>query len=386
MNKATQIIIGVLIVLIVVVGASLLVWPPEKAGPNGNVIKSTRTTEKPTIKIGVSLPLTGEGASFGIGGMAGINLAVKEINDRGGINGRKIVIVAEDDLCNPNGGTNAMNKLVNLDQVDVVIGPVCSAAGGASLPIAQASKTPVIFWASAPHLPALGDYLFRTYPSDSFQGKYGAEYLFNTMGKRKAAVLYSQNDWGKGLHDVFTRRFIELGGEIVFDDGVAPETKDLRSTISKLLDSEPDVVYMPLYPVSAVAAVRQMKEFGSELLMFGGDALETDEFIKSGVGDGVLYTAGKINNPDEFKAKVKQVTGKDSNIITPLGYDAVYIFADVMSRVGTDKANIKDALQALSYRNGISLPLIEFDEEGDLASAEIEVKIVMNKESKVYRN
>ena len=196
MEKSSQIIVGVLIVLIIVVGVSLLVWPNQQTTITGKAVQSTQTVATPTqtpIKLGVSLPFTGEAASYGQGIVGGIELAVSEVNAAGGVNGRKLVLVKEDDKCASKEGVSAMTKLVSVDKVDAVIGPLCSAAGGASLPVAQASKTPTIFWASAPKLPKTGDYVFRTYPSDSFQGKYAAELLYNKLGKKKVAVVYVQN-------------------------------------------------------------------------------------------------------------------------------------------------------------------------------------------------
>src|SRR3989344_5711994 len=161
MNK----LVWIAVLILVVIGLVIL---SGKSGP----------TETGPIRIGASLPLTGEAASYGEITKSGIDLAVKEVNDAGGIDGRMIEIIYEDDKCDTTG-SNVFNKLVNIDKVDAIIGPVCSSAAGPGVPIAQSGKVPTIIWASAPGLTKAGDYIFRTYPSDSFQGKYAAEYAFN---------------------------------------------------------------------------------------------------------------------------------------------------------------------------------------------------------------
>ncbi|MBI3335780.1 MAG: ABC transporter substrate-binding protein, partial [Candidatus Portnoybacteria bacterium] len=195
-------ILWILIILIIVGGGYLFLRTP--AAPLAPVAQEEKKMPSEPIKLGYIGPLTGELADGGEAGLAGATLAVKEINDAGGVLGRQLELVAEDDKCSAEG-VNAMNKLVNIDKVVAITGPDCSASGGPALPIAQKAGVPVVVrWASAPHLTKIGDYIFRVYPSDAFQGKFIAEFLYNDLGKKKAAVVYVKNDWGQGIHDVFT--------------------------------------------------------------------------------------------------------------------------------------------------------------------------------------
>lgn len=344
--------------------------------------QETATSGK--VKIGAVLPLTGEAASFGQVGMGGIELAVKEVNDAGGINGRLLEVIYEDDKCSKEGLT-VMTKLVTIDKVDALIGPVCSSSAGPGLPVVQESKTPtVILAASAPHLTKIGDYIFRIYPSDSFAGKYMAEYVLNNLKKKKAAIVYVKNDWGQGLHDNFVKTFEELGGNLVFDESLDQDATDAKTVITKLKAAKPEVIVAPLYPAVGLVFFKQTKELGVDLPTLGGDAFDTDEIIKNELSEGVLYVVASINNPDDFKARVKETTGKDSNLVTPLGYDAIKILAQVMKESGTDKKAVIDALAKLKY-NGISNQVIEFDENGDLKAANYEVKIIKDKKSIVNK-
>jgi branched-chain amino acid transport system substrate-binding protein len=336
-----------------------------------------------TIKIGLSAPLTGEAASFGEGALAGAELAIKEINDAGGINGKKLELIAEDDKCS-NEGVKTFNKLVNADKVTAIIGPVCSAAAGPGVPIAEEGGVPTLIWGSAPHLTIGKAYIFRNYPSDAFQGKFAAEYAYSTLGKRKAAVIYVQNDWGQGIRDVFVPRFRELGGLVVFDEGITQDSRDLRTPISKAKEADPDFVYFVVYPANGVVGLKQLKELGLNVTVLAGDAFETDEVITSEGAEGTLYTLGKINAPEDFKARVENATGKKFNLVSPLAYDAINILANIMKEVGTDQKKIRDAPEDVSHE-AVAFPLIEFDAEGDLKEVEFEVKLITGGKSVPYQ-
>lgn len=367
-------------ILVAVLLVSLLVFAGCTSGNSTTTAPQNTQTDNSPIKLGLLLPLTGEAASFGESGLAGATLAVKEINENGGIRGRELQLVAEDDKCSAEG-VNAIQKLINVDKVVAIVGPVCSGSGGPALPIAQQNGIPVVITsASAPHLTKIGDYIFRDYPSDSFQGKAAADFLYNNLGKKKVAVVYVQNDWGQGIKEVFISRFMELGGEIVYQTGAATTEKDFKTIITKVKESGADVLYIPLYPASGVAMVKQVKEMNLNIPIFGGDSFSGEEFIASGVTDDVMYMVGKVENPENFKVKLKTLQGYenlDANFIAPLTYDGVKIMAEAMRKAGTDKAAIKEALKTTSYQ-GVSSELIEFDENGDLKKVNFEVKVVKN--------
>ncbi len=333
-------------------------------------------SETDPIRIGVSVPLSGEAASYGESARAGALLAQKEINDAGGVNGRMIELIFEDDRCNTSG-VSAMQKLVNVDKPHAVIGPVCSPVASAAIPIAREAGMPTIMiGASAPGLAGGNDSIFSNYPSDSFQGKFTAEYAYNTLGARKVAVLYVNNDWGVGVRGVFVPRFTALGGQVVFDEGVPQATTDMRSQVAKIKAVAPDVVYIPFYPANAVIAVKQLKDAGVKAKIIGGDALMADEFLNSGVGEDVLMTPSDIGNNDEFKGKVKALTEIEPNFIGPIAYDAVKMFAKVMADQGTDANKIIAGLNSLSYEDGVSFPSISFDNNGEIEATTYNVQIV----------
>ncbi len=382
MDNTTKSLLGVIVLILVVWGGYTLFSAQETTAPTDTPAENNTPESTDPIKVGLSLPLTGEAASYGDAMLGGAELAIKEINDGGGVNGRLLELVLEDDQCGPSGA-ESYNKLVNIDKVHVIVGPLCSAAAGPALPIAQEAKIPTLVLGSAPALTATGDYVFRNYPSDSFQGKFAAEYIYNTLGKRKASVIYVKNDWGQGLHDVFSARFEELGGEVVHAESVLQDATDLRTQLTKAKSAEPDVLYVPLYPQGGVAGLKQIKEIGLDVTVVGGDAFDTNEISDLEAANGVIYTIAKTDLPEGFKNNVKEVSGKDANTFSPFVYDAINIFAKVMREVGTDQAAIRDALVTVSHK-GIAVPMIEFDQQGDLKAVDFSVKIINDGEVNDY--
>lgn len=365
-------IVGIIVILI-------LVWIGVSVSE-----EDANTAETGPIKIGFSLPLTGDVASFGESAQAGVNLAIDEINQAGGINGREVVAVFEDDQCVARLGATVFNKLTSVDKVDAIIGPLCSPIAGAGLPIAEDSNTPTIFWASAPGLPDQGEHLFRTWPSDTFAGKESAEFIFNELGKRNVAILYVNNDWGVGLRNVFTEVFEDLGGTIVLEEGIPQDATDLKTTAAKTKAANPDAIYMPAFPSNAVIALQEISDLGLDVDVVGAEGFEDPSVISLPEAEGVLYMIASWNNPDEFKARIQGHSGIENNFMAPLGYDAVKLLAEVMQEHGTDSASVMEGLSEVSYTDGVGLSLIEFDENGDLTSARYDVKVIQGGESKVY--
>jgi ABC-type branched-subunit amino acid transport system substrate-binding protein len=144
-------------------------------------------------------------------------------------------------------------------------------------------------------------------------------------------------------------------------------------------------VYLPAYPALAVVAIKQMKDLGVKVPIVGGDALEAGEFLDSGVAEGVLFFTGAVGSPDDFKAKVKAMSGVEVNIIGPLAYDAVKIFAKVMAEKGINAADIVAGLNSLTYTSGVSFKSISFDDNGDLEGATYDVKVVKNSKVEIVK-
>ncbi len=332
-----------------------------------------------TIKIGISYPLTGFAASYGNGGLAGVEYAVNEINLAGGIDGKLIELIVEDDQCDPTESVRVANKLINIDMVDVLVGQMCSGAAEAMLPMVQESGTPMILTGtSKPELVIGKDYVFRIYLNDNKIGEQTAKYFYSEKNYENVAIILENNAWGVGIRNVFVDKFSELGGNIVFDEAIESSTQDMRTVLLKLQQANADALFFPVYKENFLKGAKEMIELGIDIPVYTGDSVYTQEVLSSEVSQGKRIIIGKLNLPEEFEQRVKEFSNRETNIITPMGYDAINLFAEVISKTGLNKEQIKNELSKISYE-GVTYPLIEFDSEGDLKESQIDVKEIRDK-------
>ena len=350
---------------------------------------SQSSTSKEAIKIGFTGPLTGDLANIGLNAKAAVEIAVEEVNAAGGINGRPLSVIYEDDKCAGPEGVSAANKLINVDKVPVILGSVCSPALMAFAPIAEQNKVVAFgYCATAPKISEAGDYIFRDVPSDLFQANFGAKYLYNTLGKRKAAILYVNNDWGVGLHGAFKDAFSKIGGSVVLEEGYDPASKDLRSQMAKVKNSSADVLYFAGFTDGTIAGLKQAKTLKLTQTIFGADAWDDTKIWSElgSAGDGAMFTLVNTNSSDSFKAKMLEKIGNDSIIYcSNYAYDGIKLLSQVMSKVGTDSTKIKDALYGTVYEGGVSSPKIQFDKNGDPTEANYAIKVAKNGKAELMK-
>lgn len=365
MNKT---ILYVIVVLIILVGGYFLITAPaQETGP---------------IKIGFIGPLTGDLSTIGENVKDAVSLAVDEINSSGGINGRQLEVIYEDGKCNGKDASSAANKLINIDKVPVILGGACSGETMSFTEIAEQAKVVTLSYCSSnPAITNAGDYIFRDYPSDSFQGKVAANYTFDKLGKKKAAILYIKNEWGEGLKQVFSDSFKEKGGTITIEESFDPSAKEFRSQLAKIKATNPEIVYFLGQTETSVPGLKQAMELGLKVPFLGGDTWDDtkmhDEAGK--VAEGIMFTVPYSPGTDKFKADMKAKTGSDSILAcVPQSYDAVKIIAQVIGRVGTNSEDIKNELYKVDYKNGVSASEISFDKNGDLVGAVYAIKKVVN--------
>jgi branched-chain amino acid transport system substrate-binding protein len=356
--------IGLLLISFVLIfGLSACIQPQESA------------VEEGVIKIGIVSPFTGDAAAVGQNILTSAQIAIDEINEAGGVNGRMIELIAEDGRCNPKDANTAGSKLINIDGVSAIIGAGCSAETVAIAPLAEAAQV-VLFSpvSSAPSITDAGDYIFRSYPSDVFGGKVAAEYIFNELDFKKAAVLSGLSDYGAGLKQSFIKNFEELGGEVAIAEEYVQESRDLRAQLTKINSSEAEAIYFVGYTEGVIAGLRQAKELGVELPIVGSDAFDDSKIHENDFAEGVMYVVPKTDLPNDWKEKM-EARGAETTAGSPNAYDNAYILADIMKRVGTDATLIKDELYKVQNYQGVS-GTIGIDENGDLATAAYEIKII----------
>lgn len=368
--------LAIFIVAVVVVGGVYLFKKDS-----GVVVVPSKDTEP--VKIAWVGPLTGDVANLGKDTLASTQIAVDEVNAAGGINDRKIELVIEDGKCNAKDASVAANKLINVDKVTVMLA-MCSPEVNTAADMANTNKVVVLSsCASAPNVTDAGDYIFRTYPSDSFQGVYAANYAYNTLGKQKVAILAMQNDWGLGLEKVFKQKFESLGGQVVVLEEFSEESRDLRSQITKVKNSDAEMIYFPAFTESALAGLKQIKELGVNLPILGGDAWDDPKIAQSDFAQGVFFITPQVNFNSDWKAKML-AKGAGTTVCAPAAYDNVKILADIIGRVGDTGEKIKNELYKVKDYPGVN-GTITLDQNGDLATAAYDVKKVENKTSEILK-
>lgn len=369
----------VLITIVFIILGCILIYQQKYTSTTKYV-----SSQEKTIKIGLVAALSGDAASFGQSVLAGAELAVSEINLD---SQNKITLITEDSACDSVKTVNAFKKLIEVDNVDLIIGPTCSTGAPASLTIATEANIPVIInSASAPDLTKTSDLVFRVHPSDSLAGKAIANFTKRNIGEA-AAVLYVNNAWGESIAKLFDENYKSYNGFIVYHESVNEGQTDIKSQLLKIMDTKPDVIFMPVYTKTAINGLKQAKDVGIPIPIIGGEIFGSEEVISVKSSEGALFAQAILNNPESFIVKIhNQENWKNIkvNYLAPLTYDAVYIAYETINKVGTNPDNIKQELKNTVYTNGVSNNKIEFDENGDLKNASYEIRIIQGGKSVPY--
>lgn len=319
-----------------------------------------------TLKVGFVGPLSGGVAVYGVEAKNGAELAVEEINAAGGINGQMIQFISEDDEGDPAKTVSAFKKLTVQDKVQYVVGSLTSGCTKAITDQSQAMKviqiapaataTDITIDANGNTIP----YVFRACFIDPFQGTVGGKFASTTLGAKNAAILYDiGNDYSVGLTENFEKAFIAAGGKVTKESYSTGE-KDFNAQITKIKNSNPDVVYLPDYYATVALIAKQLRAQGINTPIVGADGWDG---LTENAGDEVLngfysnhYAADStdasvVNFVKSFTAKYN----KEPNSFAALAYDSVYMLRDaILNAKGNDVASIRDALEATngSYVTG----------------------------------
>ena len=352
-------IFSLVVILLIICG---LIW-----------VSCQKKVEEKVVKIGAVLVLTGPDAKAGQSAKQGIEMAVEEINASGGVKSRKIKVIYEDDGGEPQKSVSAVQKLINVDKVLAILGPMWSSCVLAVAPIVE-SKGVVILspTASSPKITYAGDYIFRNTYSDAIEGAKTAEFASKELKYGKAGILFINNDYGVGLKDAFKRKFEELGGKIVIDEGYDPKTTDFRTILVKVKERSPEVIYIAGYSEMG-QLLRQMRETGIKIPVLSCIMFEISDIAKVAgkAAEGVIY-AYPSYDPEKgneitlkFAKKFKEKYGTLPDPEAAFSYDAVKILALAMEKGGFTSEDIKNALYKIKGYNGVT-GKTSFDENGDV--------------------
>jgi branched-chain amino acid transport system substrate-binding protein len=326
-----------------------------------------------TIKIGIGGAHSGDLASYGLPIVKAAKLVVEDVNAKGGILGKQVEVIAEDDVCKPEVATNTATKLVS-DGVVAVVGHVCSGATKAALDIYKDARI-IAISASAtnPELTQSGKYpnFFRTIASDDAQAKLEVDFALDTLKLKKIAVLHDKGDYGKGLAE-FAKTFIEKSGkgQVVLFEGVTPGAVDYSSVVNKVKKSGAEAIIFGGYHPEASKIVSEMRKSKMKTAFISDDGVKDETFIKVAgkYAEGVYATGPKdtSTNPMDkaVKEAYKKAYGEDVGVFSINGYAATQALLNAIQKAGsTDYDAIAKALRT----DYVDTPLgkIKFDDHGD---------------------
>lgn len=346
------------------------------------------------IKIAVPTPLTGPAAGYGDNVKAGVAMKVDEINAKGGVNGKKIEAVYFDDQCDPKEAATVSTKIAGDKDLVAIVGHLCSGAHLAALPnyiragVPAMSPTATNVTISTKGKDSKGQaWSFRNVYRDDFQGTFLADYIAKTMGLKKVAIFFANSDYGIGLKDAFTKEAKAVGLEIVGEEAYKEGSTDFTPQLTKLKGAAPQALFIAGYYAEGALIADQAKKLGMDLPKFGADGLDNADYIKlAGPAADNTYlttpflaeTAGPAAKAfvEAYKAKFK----RDVDWMSANAYDAAGMIIEAISKVGPDRAKIRDYLASINSKEkaykGIT-GLTYFDANGDCQKPAY-VKMVKN--------
>ena len=311
-----------------------------------------------TIKIGEYASITGKEASLGQSSHQGTVLAVETINAAGGVLGRKLELITEDTQSKPGESGTAVRKLISRDKVVAIVGEVASSRSLEGAPICQQAKVPMISPASTnPKVTEVGNYIFRVCFIDPFQGPVMAKFALETLKAKRIAILSSASSaYSVGLAKYFKEAILANGGTIVAEPKYSEGDKDFKAQLTAIKAVSPDAIFSPGYYNEGALIVKQARDLGLTIPVFGGDSWEAEALMELGgqaVEGAFLCSHYSPQDPSprvqDFVAAYRKRWGDafapDSN--ASLGYDSVLVLADAIKRAGsTDRNAIRDAIAA----------------------------------------
>ena len=341
-----------------------------------------------TIKVGGVLEMTGGSASFGISSKNGIDLALKKINEKGVLGGKKLSLVVADTKSEASEATNAMQKVISQDKVVAVIGPNQSSAVIAAGAINNGSKVVDITPMGTnpdvtvdPKTKKVKPYSFRTCFIDPFQGTVMASFASNELKVKKAAIyIDNTSDYAKGLAQFFKENFIKNGGQVVIEEAYLQKDTDFKSTLTKIKAAQPDFIYIPGYYQEVGLIVKQAREMGITVPMAGGDGWDSAKLPEI-AGKAALENTffSSLYSPDdtsdlnkEFVAEYKKAYNINPDVFAALAYDSTLLVAKAIEDAGSaDPAKIAEAMAKIKGFKGVSGEVTFNEEHNPIKSAVI---------------
>jgi len=305
------------------------------------------------IKVGEYGSLTGSTATFGISSKNGIELFVDNLNAQGGIGGKKVHVLVEDDQSKPEEAATAVNKLIAQDGVVAVLGEVASSRSLAAAPICQNSGVPMISPSSTnPRVTDIGDYIFRVCYIDPFQGMVIAKFAKETKHFTKGAIFRdNKNDYSVGLANYFTESFKGMGGTIVADEAYSEGDQDFKAQLTNIKAKKPEFIFVPGYYTEVGLIARQARELGLTVPLLGGDGWVSDRLLE--IAQDALNGSYFVNHYYEkdpnpvvqgFVQNYRKRYNATPDGLAALAYDAAGVLTHAMQQLLTQDPKAFEAL------------------------------------------
>lgn len=337
------------------------------------------------IKVGEYASLTGKEAGFGQSSHDGTALAVDDLNAAGGVLGKKIQLITEDDQSQAGQPSIDVRKLITDDGVVAVLGEVASSRSLEAAPICQQYQIPMISPSSTnPKVTETGDDIFRVCFLDSFQGAVLANFATKTLKLKNVAVFTDvTSDYSMGLAKFFKESFTAKGGKIVADEKYNGGDKDFSAQLTTIKAANPDGIFIPGYYTEVGLIAIQARQLGLNIPLFGGDGWEGPPLIS--IGGSALegtYFSTHFTPTDtspavqDFVKKFQTRYNSTPDSMAALGYDSALILADAIKRAGTTAGPaVRDALAATKDFPGITGHItIDEDRNASKPAVIVEVK------------
>ena len=344
---------------------------------------NTNFDDQETIKLGFIGCITGDAAIYAETSLNGVNLAINEINANGGILGKNIELVIEDDKNDTTEAINAYNK-IREEGVLAIIGSITSAPGEAFAPLAMEDGMPMLTPTGTQFNITEGrDNVFRVCFTDPFQGEILAQYAKDLGAKTVAVMKNNSSDYSDGVYQAFKDKVSELGLEIVADESYGDADTDFRVQLTKIKDANPDLLMVPDYYEKDALIISQARELGIDKTILGPDGW-----------DGILKQVEKSNysyldnlyfsnhySLDDTNEKVqsfienyKRTYNEEPLSFSALSYDAVYIYKEAIENAGElNQEKIIDAMKNINF-SGVTGDLV-FDENNNPVKSVSMIKI-----------
>ena len=326
-------------------------------------------------RIGALLPTSGEAEGYGQQVKYGLTLAMEEINQGGGIQGRKIDIFFDNDESSDTVAVQKVNQMIKNSRVPLIIGGVTSNVALAMAPICGQNKVVLLSpSASSPKLSGINEYFFRNYPSDTLEGRVMAAHAVRRMNIKNVAILFVDKEYGQGLRDVFKSEFTNMGGTVSFEQGYSEGTTDFAPIVKEIKTAAPNAIYLPGYYSDIALILRELKKqkVESKIISSGGMASPRLLEMAGEEAEGVVFPQppydAKSSSPvmQKFVSSYKAKFFTEPDVYAAYAYDALKLVALAIDKSGANyPGELRNRMADLSGFNGVTGE-VSFDPKGDV--------------------